>query len=124
MRATISVQRLRWLLLALGLVLAVRQWVWMPSLISGESMQPTFRAGQLVGVNKLAYLFGRPRRGEIVAVQTGRGLMVKRIIGLPGENMSLHDGKFYVNDLPLAEPYVKFEEPATVAPAQIGPDCS
>src|ERR1022692_1483204 len=49
----ISVRRLRWLVLALGLALAVRQWVWMPTLVVGESMTPTLRHGQFAGVNKL-----------------------------------------------------------------------
>ena len=123
MRTSISLQRLRWLVLVLGLMLAVRQWVWMASLITGESMEPTLRAAQVVGINKLAYLFGKPRRGEIISVWTGSGLIVKRVIGLPGETIALRDGKFYINDTPLAEPYVKFQEPTTVAPGQIGPDC-
>ncbi len=123
MRTAISMQRLRWLLLALGLVLAVRQWVWMPSLITGESMEPTLHGGQLVGVNKLAYLLGRPRRGEIVEVWTGSRLMVKRVLGLPGENIAMRDGIFYVNGAPLTEPYVQFKDDSNIGLGQLGPDC-
>jgi signal peptidase I len=122
MRTAISAQRLRWLLLALGLVLAARQWLWTPVLITGESMQPTLRGGQLVALNKLAYLFGRPQRGEVVGVWTGSGLMVKRVLGLPGETIALRDGMFYVNGAPVAEPYVQFHDVSTIAPGQLGPD--
>ena len=121
MRTAISVQRLRWSLLTLGLVLAVRQWVWMPSLIIGESMQPTLHQGQLVGVNKLAYLLGTPRRGEIVEVRTSKGPVCKRIVGLPGETIALRDGIFYVNGAPLTEPYAQFQGVGDIAPGQLGP---
>jgi signal peptidase I len=87
------------------LALMVRQWVWMPLLIRGDSMLPTLRDGQLAGVNKLAYLFGPPRRWDIVAVWTGRDLMVKRIVGLPGEEVAARGGTLYVNGSPLPEPY-------------------
>ena len=91
-------QTLRWQLLALGVALAIRQWIWMPGLITGESMQPTLRSGQLVGINKLAYLFDMPRRGDIVEFWTGREFMVKRVLGLPGDQIALRDGIFYVKD--------------------------
>jgi signal peptidase I len=77
----------------------------MPVLISGESMVPTLRGGQLVGVNKLAYLFGPPPRGDIVEVWTGKDLMIKRIVGLPGEEVAVRDGMLYINGSPLREPY-------------------
>lgn len=122
MSTAVSVQRLRWLLLALGLVLAVRHCVGMPALITGASMLPTLRGGQLVGINKLAYRFGKPRRGEVVGVWTGSGLMIKRVLGLPAENIALRDGIFYVNGAPLTEPYVQFQEQCNIAPGQLGPD--
>jgi signal peptidase I len=122
MSLSLSVRTLRWLLLALGLVLVVRQWVWMPTLITGVSMEPTLRGGQLVGVNKLAYLFRRPRRGEVVEVWTGRQLIIKRILGLPGEIIAMHDGKLYVNGAPVTEPYVQVQDVNTIAPGQLGPD--
>jgi signal peptidase I len=93
------------LLALLLLVLIVREWVWMPVLIGGESMLPTLRAGQFAGVNKLAYLFGPPRRRDIVAVWTGKDLMVKRIVGLPGEEIAARGGTLYINGSPLSEPY-------------------
>jgi signal peptidase I len=123
MRTAIHVQRLRWLSLVLGMVLAVRQWVWMPGLILGGSMQPTLRAGQIVGVNKLAYHISRPQRGEIIEVWNGKDLLVKRILGLPGEIIAIHDGFVYVNGAPLMEPYVQYRDGNDIAPGRLGPDC-
>ena len=122
MRRLISRIRLGWLLLALGLVLVVRQWVWAPALITGGSMQPTLRGGHLAGINKLAYRRHPPRRGDIVAISTGLGLIVKRILGLPGEEIAMRDGVVYVNGQPLAEPYVRFPGNGTTAPGRLGPN--
>ena len=122
MRTAVSLRRLRWLSLALGLALAARQWVCMPELLTGESMRPTLHGGELVWVNKLAYRFGRPQRGEVVQIWTGRDVMVKRVLGLPGENIAMHDGIFYVNGAPLTEPYVQFKDESNIAPGQLGSD--
>jgi signal peptidase I len=121
-RTGISRTPLRWLLPVLGLVLAVRQWVWTPTLITGESMQPTLRGGQLAWVNKLAYRSRPPRRGDIVVVRTPQNWIVKRILGLPGEEIALRDGVCYVDGRPLAEPYVQFAGTDTTAPGRLGPN--
>ena len=65
---------------------------------------------------------GLPQRGDIVAFRTEPGLMVKRILGLPGEEIATRDGVFYVNGRPLAEPYIRFAGGATIAPGRLGPN--
>lgn len=100
-------RRLRWLLLLLVLTLALRTWVVMPMLIVGESMAPTFHGGQVALVNKLTYCFHSPQRGEVVAVWTGEEIIIKRVIGLPGEEICVRAGKVYINNRPLREPYVQ-----------------
>ena len=96
---------LRRLLPLLLVALMVRAWVWMPVLVTGKSMLPTLRGGQLAGLNKLAYRVGPPRRLDVVAVWTGKDLMIKRIVGLPGEEIAARDGTLYINGSPLWEPY-------------------
>ena len=80
------------LLLLLVLAWITRQRVWSLMLISGDSMLPTLHGGQIVGINKLAYCVRPPERGDIVAIWTGEELIVKRIVGLPGEEIALRDG--------------------------------
>ena len=87
--------------------LIVRHWVWMPVVISGESMLPTLQNGQIVGLNKLAYMSYPPGRGDIVTIWTGQEYMTKRVVGLPGEQLALHQGEFFLNGVRLREPYVK-----------------
>jgi len=107
------------LLLLLVLAWITRQRVWSLMLISGDSMLPTLHGGQIVGINKLAYCVRPPERGDIVAIWTGEELIVKRIVGLPGEEIALRDGTLYVNGSPLHEPYVKFNKHWTIAPGKI-----
>jgi signal peptidase I len=110
------------LLLFLALAMLIRRWVWMPTLVTGDSMLPTIQTGEIVGVNKLIYLFQPPRRGDVVAVWTGTELMIKRVVGLPGEEVAERDGVFYVDGVPLAEPYVQFRAHGNIAPGRVGLD--
>jgi signal peptidase I len=115
---------LSWLCLVLVLVLAVRHWFWMPALIEGASMLPTLKSGQLAGINKLAYLRRPPARGDLVAVWTGKQLLSKRVVGLPGEEISIQQGVLYVNGVPLCEPYVQFfDARQNAAPGRIETNC-
>ena len=71
----------------------------------GESMLPNLRSGDLVLVDKLAYRNQEPERGDIVVARLCDGLIVKRVVGLPGEEIELRQGRLHVNQHPLAEPY-------------------
>lgn len=86
------------------------KFILLPIRVEGISMQPTYHTGQVNCINRLAYLRHEPQRGDIISVRfAGESVMLmKRIIGLPGETVSFHGGKTFVNNQPLAEPYVKF----------------
>jgi signal peptidase I len=90
----------------------------------GISMVPTYDEGQLLFVNRLAYRFGTLHRGDIVAItlKTGEAVLVKRIIALPGERVSIVDGQVLVDGQPLDEPYCKFRLPWNIAETRLGPD--
>lgn len=76
----------------------------------GISMLPTYDEGELLLLNRLAYRTAEPSRGDVVAIELagGRAVLVKRIVGLPGERIRMADGTLLVNDLPVAEPYVQY----------------
>ena len=103
------------LLLVLVIVLVIRRWVWAPILMEGESMLPTLTSGRLALVNKLAYRFRPPQRGDIVLVWTGEEWWVKRILGLPGEEIAVRSGAVYVNGSPIQEPYVRLKDFSDIA---------
>lgn len=91
--------------------------------VESISMQPTLYAGNFVIVNKLAYHLGKPGRGDIIIFRyppdpEHEPPYIKRVIGLPGDQVKVSNGKVYVNDVPLAEPYIsappRYEDSWTV----------
>ncbi len=90
------------------LLVAISQFVFLRIRVIGLSMYPTYREHSTGWVNRLAYRFHEPRRGDVVAIRlAGEHLMyMKRIIGLPGEKVAFHGGKAFINGKPLEEPYV------------------
>ena len=77
--------------------------------VDGFSMNPTLQNGEYILVNKLAYKTGKPQRGDIVVFMFPMNLeedLIKRVIGLPGESVSVKDGVVSINGAPLNEPYI------------------
>jgi signal peptidase I len=77
--------------------------------VDGFSMNPSLDNGEYILVNKLAYRLGEPARGDIVVfsfpLDPAQDL-IKRVIGLPGETVSIQNGQVTVNGVPLNEPYI------------------
>jgi signal peptidase I len=102
-------RRLRLIVVALALVAAVvtvRLFVAFPVRVAGESMEPTLHSGEVVLVDKLAK--HDVARGDLVVFhdpEDGAGT-VKRVVGLPGDRVTIHDAVLRVNDRPVEEPYV------------------
>ena len=90
--------------------IAISKFVLLPIRIEGASMLPTYHNG-VNFVNRLAYAFHEPRRGDIVGLRlAGPSIMfLKRIVGMPGETVEFHRGHVYINGKLLDEPYVKFD---------------
>ena len=77
--------------------------------VDGFSMVPTLQDGEYILVSKLSYKTGTPARGDIIvfALPTDqRQDLIKRVIGLPGETISIHNGIVSVDGTPLAETYI------------------
>ena len=77
--------------------------------VDGFSMRPTLQDGEYILVNKLAYKFSEPQRGDIIVfvfpVNPEEDL-IKRIIGIPGDTVSIQDGVLTVNGAVVDEPYI------------------
>ena len=77
--------------------------------VDGFSMNPTLQDGEYILVNRLAYKIGNPVRGDIIVFSfpmDPKQDLIKRVIGLPGESISVQDGKVMINGVPLEEPYI------------------
>ena len=91
--------------------------------VVSESMEPGIQSGQRLLVNKLAYKFREPLRGDIVyfkSVQSELSQM-KRIIGLPGDIVEVRDGTVYLNGQELCEPYIADQSAYTITQYQVPP---
>jgi signal peptidase I len=71
--------------------------------VSGDSMLPTLRSGSLLLIDKRAYEQVKPNRGDIVVARYAGGLVVKRVVGLPGEEVEVQRGRLYVNGTRVQE---------------------
>jgi signal peptidase I len=115
------------ILCAVLVTLVLFKFVLVPIRVTGESMFPTFKNGQIKFVNKLAYRRHDPERGDVVAVEySGKELLLlKRIVALPGETFRVYKGECYVNGEKLVEPYAHGRIPsgkgyATTPPMKLG----
>lgn len=99
------------------------KWVLIPIRTEGSSMLPTYSPDRFNLVNRLAYVAGSPARGDVIAIRMAgpHVLYVKRVIGMPGERVSIDDGLVSINGVPLSEPYVKFRRPWHVDEVTLGP---
>ena len=88
--------------------LVVFKWVLHPVKIIGKSMEPTCYDGQIGLVNSLAYFWHPPRRGDVVGFRQGESgpIIIKRVIGLPGERIAFHSGTVFINGKSISEPYL------------------
>ncbi|MBI4036800.1 signal peptidase I [Candidatus Daviesbacteria bacterium] len=92
-----------------ALFVVIRFFIAEPHKVSGTSMTPNFHDGDYIITNKLTTRFGKPTRGEVIILQNPRNTsqdFIKRIVGLPGEKIRVENGKVYINDVPLDEPYL------------------
>ena len=122
------------IVIALTLAVVIKTFIVQPFYIPSGSMIPTIEINDRVLVSKLAYRFGTPQRGQIVVFlspyaphdvqeslvqKVGRNVaealgiktaaaddFIKRIVGLPGETVSIRNNTVYIDGKPLAEPYL------------------
>jgi signal peptidase I len=116
------------LLVSFALVFGfVRPFVVEAFYIPSESMTPTLRVGDRVLVNKFIYRFKEPERGDIVvfeSVEGGGEDLIKRVVGVPGDEISVRGGRLLVNGEPQRERYVnkKFPDTSSSAPTTVPQD--
>lgn len=101
------------IVLALTAAVVLRTYVVQSFYIPSPSMEPTLEKDDRILVNKLAYRFGDPGRGDVVVFKAppGEGTeqvrdLIKRIIALPGETVEGREGHIYINGRQLAEPWL------------------
>lgn len=118
---------------ALGVALGIQAFLVKPFRIPSESMVPTLEIGQRVLVNRLGEHFGDPERGDVMVFKPPQGAddnmcgvshpaeqpcprstpgksdtnFIKRVVGLPGERLSVRAGRVYINGKLQKEPFIR-----------------
>ena len=80
-----------------------------PHKIKGNSMEPNYHDGEYLLTDKLTYRLKNPSRGDVIVFKPPVSQdeeYIKRIIALPGETISIRDGKYYINGKQLQENYI------------------
>ncbi len=77
--------------------------------VDGDSMVPTLANGEYIIISRLSYRFGTPQRGDIIVFHpplSPQEEYIKRIIGLPGDEVRIEQGQIYINGQHLSESYI------------------
>jgi signal peptidase I len=106
---------IKFAIVALVIVIPIRMFIAQPFVVSGESMFPTFHDGEYLIIDELSYIVGTPHRGDVIVFRypnDTKRFFIKRIIGMPNEEISINDGKVTVintenpKGITLSEPYI------------------
>jgi signal peptidase I len=107
---------IEWAIVIVGAVLValvIKTFLLQAFYIPSGSMEPTLHVHDRVLVNKLSYKLHDVHRGDIVVFERPPNAaasdiqdLIKRVVGLPGDTIEARDGKVYVNDAVLSEPYL------------------
>jgi signal peptidase I len=100
-----------------SMFITVYLFILQPNQINGISMEPTFHNGQYIFTSKVTYKIRDPQRGDIVVFHSPQNPdveYIKRIIGLPGDTVTISDSKVFVNGKEISEPYIS--APTTLTP--------
>ncbi len=109
---------------AILIAILINLFLAQPTRVHGQSMEPNLHTNQRLVVEKISYRLHGPRQGDVVVFsmpQQSEELLIKRVIGLPGETVEIHEGRVYINGTPLDEPYLNQETRGRFGPVVVPP---
>ena len=130
-KTSVGKELFQWVLVIIGaviLALLIDTFVIVNAQIPSGSMENTIMTGDRVFGNRLAYKFSDPKRFDIIIFKypdDESQLFIKRIIGLPGETVEIHDGNIYINgsDTPLEDVDIKEPMEGSFGPYTVPEGC-
>jgi signal peptidase I len=93
---------------AIIIAILINIFVGQATRVDGQSMEPNLHTDQRLVVEKVSYRFHGPERFDIVVLRLpsqGEELLIKRVVGLPGETVEIRDGHVYVDGKLIDEPH-------------------
>ena len=92
------------------IVILVRTYIVTPVIVRGDSMYNTLEDGEVLFLSKISYRLDDIKRFDIVVVEDlDSDLIIKRVIGIPGDSVEYKDSTLYINDLRIEENYTDYE---------------
>ena len=88
------------------ILLMIFRFVFIIGVVPSESMYPLMNTDSGIIANRITYNFIEPSRGDVIIFRNGSVYMTKRIIGVPGDKVSIQNGIVYINEQPLIETYL------------------
>ncbi len=86
------------ILVALVLAIVLYLFIMTPHEVVGNSMYPTYKNGEFLMANKISYKVSDPQRGDVIIFKFSESQdFIKRVIGTPGDEVMIKDGKIYIN---------------------------
>ena len=91
--------------------------------VLGQSMEPTLHSSQRVVIEKVSYRLHGPRRGDIVVIDSEdqSEMLIKRVVGLPGETVEVDNGRVSIDGQPLEEAWTHTEGGGDFGPETVPP---
>lgn len=111
-------EMLKVVLISAAIIIPVRYFLIQPFFVKGASMEPNFHDHEYLIIDELSYRFKAPVRGQVIVFRYPRNpqeYFIKRIIGLPGEEVQIKDGQVIIynqenpNGFALSENYLSDE---------------
>lgn len=93
-------------IITIGIMIFIFTFVIAFQPIAGNSMSPTLEDGEISIVSKFNYILTKPKRNEIIVLKKEKKSYVKRIIGLPGENVKYLNGILYIDGEQFKETFI------------------
>ena len=108
---------------ALALALVVHLFLAQATIVFGKSMEPNLFERQRLIIDKVSYRLHPPQRNDIVVLNRPDmdEMLVKRIVGLPGETIEIYQGTVYIDGIPIPEPYPHDVGIYSMPPVTLGP---
>ena len=90
-------------------VILIRTYIVTPVIVRGDSMYSTLEDGEVLFLSKITYRLSDIKRFDIVVVKDlDNDLIIKRVIGLPGDKIEYKEGNLYINDKIIKEDYTDY----------------